>query len=78
VGADEPHGVVYGAGLGHDLAVGFGLEQAPQAAAHDGVIVGQHHSDPLLAHGATVVAARVLRVRAVPSGRCGFARIRRL
>ena len=31
--------------LSHYLEVGFGIEQHPQAAAHHGVVVGQHDPD---------------------------------
>ena len=33
------------AGLGDDLEVVLAVEQHPQAAAHDGVIVGEHDPD---------------------------------
>jgi len=75
VGTDEPHGVADGARLGDHLAVGLGLEQAAQASTHDGVVVGQHHVDLLVAHVATEVGVLVRWVRGVPLGRCGFARI---
>jgi hypothetical protein len=46
----SPHvapGPVDIAGLRHDLEVGVAVEQHPQAAAHDGVIVREHKRDPL-------------------------------
>ena len=35
------------AGLGHDLEVLLAVEQQPQAAAHDRVVVGEHDPDRL-------------------------------
>jgi hypothetical protein len=75
VRADETHRVIDAARLGDDLAVRLGFEQASQAAAHDRVIVGQDHADLLGTHADTVVGPLARRVRGVPRGRCGFARM---
>src|SRR6185437_9627864 len=41
-----PHRLGAVTDLGHDPHVRLGLEHEPQAAAHDGVVVGQEDADP--------------------------------
>ena len=53
--------------LADDLQLGVGLEDAPQAGAHDGLVVGDEHRD---AHGGPASSgSRARTANPPPSGR---------
>ncbi len=56
------------AGLGHDLQAGLRVEQQPQPAAHDRVVVGDHHRRRL-AHRRQLAARRDAPHREIPPSR---------
>jgi ketosteroid isomerase-like protein len=59
VADDVAEGVLPRARLGHHLAAGLALEQAPQAGPHDGVVIRKHDADATVCHGDTVIAGNI-------------------
>jgi hypothetical protein len=51
--------------LGHDLDVGLGVEDAPEAAPHERLVVGDQHAD---AHGPSSLSGRRAVTRKPPPG----------
>ena len=43
--------------LGHDLDVRLGVEDHPEAVAHEGLVVGDHDPDRRRAHGAPMTSS---------------------
>ena len=55
------------AGLRHDVEVGLAVQQHAQAAAHHGVVVGEHDPDAFLLGGRRFFAVEPARAMAAPS-----------